>query len=209
MGSRWSAAELDEIVAVTVGHYDESAESFWAGTMDHDVLQNIEALLGAIAGDGPHKILDFGCGPGRDLLRFKSLGHQPVGLDGAPRFCEMAYEYADVEVLHQNFLNLELAPAHFDGIFANATLFHVPQQELHQVLTKLFASLKPGGVLFSSNPRGANEEGWHSHRFGRYHDLDAWSAHMTAAGFSAVSHYYRPQGLPREQQPWLASLWRA
>jgi hypothetical protein len=63
-------------------------------------------------------------------------------------------------------------------------------------------------VLFSSNPRGNNEKGWNRGRYGVYHDLDAWRSYLTAAGFSELTHYYRPAGLPREQQPWLASVWR-
>ena len=95
-----------------------------------------------------------------------------------------------------------------DGIFANATLFHVPTAALPRVLRELHATLKPRGVLFSSNPRGSNEEGWSNGRYGVYHDLAAWQGYLTAAGFEELTHYYRPEGLPREQQPWLASVWR-
>ena len=77
------------------------------------------------------------------------------------------------------------------------------------MLRELHASLKPRGVLFSSNPRGGGEEGWHSGRYGVFHELDAWRKHLHAAGFTELEHYYRPAGLPREQQPWLASVWRA
>jgi hypothetical protein len=76
------------------------------------------------------------------------------------------------------------------------------------VLNELWATLKPGGPLFSSNPRGENQEGWNSERYGAYHDVDRWRRFMTEAKFSEITHYYRPPGLPREQQPWLASLWR-
>jgi SAM-dependent methyltransferase len=209
MTKHLSVSALDEIARNTVGYYDGTADSFWEGTKDHDVQQNIMALLDAIGGAGPHRILDFGCGPGRDLLSFKALGHRPVGLDGSPRFCQMAFEYANVEVLNQNFLALDLPQAGFDGVFCNATLFHVPAQELGQVLDALKQTLRMGGVLFSSNPRGKGEEGWNGARYGHYHNLESWTAAMTAAGFSAIGHYYRPEGLPREQQPWLASLWRA
>jgi hypothetical protein len=75
-------------------------------------------------------------------------------------------------------------------------------------LLELHASLKPGGVLFSSNPRGRNEEGWNAGRYGVYHDLGTWRRYLTAAGFVELDHYYRPAGLPREKQPWLASVWR-
>jgi len=76
------------------------------------------------------------------------------------------------------------------------------------VLGQLRATLKPGGVLFNSNPHGGSEEGWNRGRYGAYHDLQAWRRWMSEAGFVELDHYYRPAGLPREQQPWLASVWR-
>jgi SAM-dependent methyltransferase len=202
-------ADLEAISERTVTHYDLAAESFWAGTHDHDVSQNIAALLDHIEGQPPFSILDFGCGPGRDLLTFQRLGHRPVGLEGSARFVEMARELTGCEVLHQDFLSLDLPAARFDGIFANASLFHVPRQELPRVLRELHAALVPRGVLFSSNPRGDNQEGWSGgDRYGVYHDLAAWQGFLQAAGFDELLHYYRPPGLPREQQPWLASVWR-
>ena len=80
-----TAEDLERIAASTLSHYDLRAEDFWAATRDHDVSQNIAALLGAIETPPPFEILDFGCGPGRDLLTFKRLGHLAVGLEGAPR----------------------------------------------------------------------------------------------------------------------------
>jgi SAM-dependent methyltransferase len=200
--------ELAEISRATLGHYEASAPSFWQGTRDHDVSQNIDALLEAIDGDAPFRILDLGCGPGRDLLALRERGHDPIGLDGAAAFVRMARELTGAEVWHQDFLALELPAARFDGVFANASLFHVPSQELPRVLGQLRDCLRPGGVLFASNPRGRNEEGWQGGRYGAYHDLEGWRALAVGAGFEEIQHYYRPSGLPREQQPWLASLWR-
>jgi SAM-dependent methyltransferase len=200
--------DLEGIARVTLEHYDSRAEDFWQGTRGHDVAQNRSALLDAIEVAPPFTILDFGCGPGRDLKAFSALGHVVVGLEGSARFAKMARAYSGCEVLEQDFLKLDLPPARFDGVFANASLFHVPGRELPRVLGELHAALKPGGVLFSSNPRGGNEEGWNRGRYGAYHDLEAWRRYLTAAGFDELSHYYRPPGLPRDQQPWLASVWR-
>ncbi len=193
---------------LTLEHYNRTAESFREGTSGHDVSQNIAALLRHLEGHAPFSILDFGCGPGRDLVAFTGMGHEPVGLEGAGRLAAMAREASGCEVWVQDFLALALPPARFDGVFANASLFHVPARELPRVLGELHAALKPRGVLFSSNPHGRNEEGWNRGRYGAYHDLEAWRAFMVGAGFGELEHYYRPTGLPREQQPWLASAWR-
>jgi SAM-dependent methyltransferase len=199
--------DLKNIAELTLEHYNERAQQFWQGTRDHDVRQNINALLDHIVGTPPFTILDFGCGPGRDLRAFTDLGHLAVGLEGSEKFAEMAREQG-YQVWKQNFLELELPDNKFDGVFANASLFHVPSTELARVLLELKATLKPGGVLFSSNPRGNNEEGWSNGRYGNFHDLDGWRRFMLGAGFEELSHYYRPAGLPREQQNWLASVWR-
>jgi SAM-dependent methyltransferase len=154
-----SPQDLEKIVDLTLEHYNRNAEDFHEGTQDHDVSQNIAALLKYIEGKAPFTILDFGCGPGRDLKAFAELGH-------------------------------------------------VPSQELPRVLRELHATLKPRGVLFSSNPHGHNEESWNRGRYGAFYDLETWCRYMSAASFAELTHYYRPAGVPRAQQPWLASVWR-
>jgi SAM-dependent methyltransferase len=207
-GVKLKPQDLERISALTLEHYNQHAGEFFEGTRAHDVSQNIAALLGHIEGGPPFIILDFGCGPGRDLKTLSALGHIAVGLDGAAQFVEMARAYSACEVWQQDFLRLDLPSNRFDGVFANASLFHVPSQELPRVLAELHAALKPGGVLFTSNPRGRNDEGWNRGRYGAYYDLDAWRGQVSGAGFVELSHYYRPPGLPREQQAWLASVWR-
>src|SRR5438094_916968 len=88
-------------------------ESCWTlnATKDHDVSQNTAALLEALEGPGPFAILDLGCGPGRDLATFLALGHEAIGLDGAPRFVAMARAHTGCAVWEQDFLALDLPPA--------------------------------------------------------------------------------------------------
>jgi SAM-dependent methyltransferase len=207
-GAAVDPQDLKKIVEATLDHYNRRADDFWEGTRDHDVSQNVDALLRHLRGEPPFTILDFGCGPGRDLRTFSALGHLAIGLEGAPRFAAMARDVSGCEVWQQDFLALDLPDARFDGVFANAALFHVPSRELPRVLRELAATLKPEGVLFSSNPRGSNEEGWNRGRYGAYHDEETWRRYLGAAGFTELAHYYRPPGLPREQQPWLATVWR-
>lgn len=199
--------DLAHISQTTLSHYEGRAQDFWEGTRDHDVSQNYQALLSALPQNKPLKILDFGCGPGRDLKYFARRGHEVIGLEGCPSFCKMARAYSGCEVWQQDFLELQLPDQYFDGIFANASLFHVPRQELPRVLGELWQSLKDEGALFSSNPRGKGE-GWYGKRYGSYLELDEYEGFLQKAGFEILKHYYRPPGKPRQDQPWLAVVAR-
>jgi SAM-dependent methyltransferase len=117
----------------------------------------------------------------------------------------MAREHSGCEVWEKNFLALQLPENYFDGVFANSSLFHVPARELPRVLRELNAWLKPGGAIVSSKPHGNDKEGWRA-AAGAYLG-ETWRRFVADAGFEEIDHYYRPDGLPREQQPWLA-LWR-
>src|SRR6476661_8307501 len=93
-----NSMDLESLSERTLEHYSQNADYFWEGTRDHDVGQNIDALLQYIEGAPPFTILDFGCGPGRDLKTFAERGHIAVGLDGAARFATMARDYSGCEV---------------------------------------------------------------------------------------------------------------
>jgi SAM-dependent methyltransferase len=198
-----SHVDLEEIENLTIGHYEDNAESFRIGTKDHDVSQNIAAFLGALPKGKQLDILDFGCGPGRDLNVFKQMGHRPTGLDGSKEFCKMTQKLSKFPILHQKFLHLELEDNSFDGVFANASLFHVPSLELSRVLKEIHSALRKGGILFSSNPRGSTE-GWQGQRYGHYMEFEESQIYLKQNGFKILDHYYRPSGKPRELQPWLA-----
>ena len=206
---------LHKISASTVAHYDSHAEDFWEGTRNHDVSQNYAAFLEGLAARPENRtegrrlrLLDLGCGPGRDLLHFSSLGHDVTGLDGCAAFVDHAKRVSGCDVWRQDFLELRLPPNHFDGIFANASLFHVPSRELPRVLGELRASLVPEGILFCSNPRGADREGWSGDRYGCYFERPTWLRLFEAAGFDEVLHYHRPTDAPPEEQRWLAMVLR-
>ena len=191
---RVDVEQSHRVSEVTIAYYDRMAEAYWDGTRDHDVSQNYTALLDAIENDPPYSILDLGCGPGRDLHHFRSLGHNAVGLDGSKEFVAMARAYSGCEVLHQNFLAMVLPERRFDGVFANASLFHVPSQELPRILLELRETLRPRGILFCSNPRGNNEEGFSDGRYSCFFDLDTWRNYVRSAGFFEVGTLLPPAG---------------
>src|SRR3569833_2290714 len=115
-GNSLSAEALDALAARTLADYAARAERVREQTADHDVSQNIAALLDAIEGPTPFTILDAGCGPGRDLKTFAALGHRAIGLEGCAEFAAMA-RTGGFEVLEQSFLALDLPQSRFNGIF--------------------------------------------------------------------------------------------
>ncbi len=195
---------------VTIAEYQLTAASYQAGTWNHDVSQNREALIAAMP-KNPGKILDVGCGPGRDLVAFQAQGHQVVGLDATPAFVEMARIKAGCEVWQQSFLALDLPAEHFDGIFANASLIHVPRRQMVKVLIDLWRSLIPGGVILMSMFRG-DWEGYSTrprgHRYVAGWEYATLAPCVEKAGFEILHHYYRPPGLPCEAQSWVVIVAR-
>ena len=194
--------QLQELTRITIGHYEFNAERYCVGTADHDVSQNYAALLDAIETEKPFKILNLGCGPGRDLKYFKSLGHIPVGVEGSKTFVEVTAKLSGCVVYHMDFIKLDLPQVEYDGIFANATLFHIPKQEIKRVMMELYDS------LFYSNPRGNNQEGFSGERYGFYYDWITWKEICLKTGFVEVKHFLRPDGIPEQERPWLASVWK-
>jgi SAM-dependent methyltransferase len=196
---------MEEHEKITIAEYQLTAESFRSGTWDHDVSQNRNALIAAMP-NNPGKILDLGCGPGRDLVAFQSLGQDVTGLDATPAFVKMAQQAANCPVWQQNFLNLDLPPNYFDGIFANASLIHVPSKEMQRVLQDLWQSLVGRGALVMSMVRG-NYEGLADRPTGARYvagwEYETLSPQLLSAGFKIVEKYYRPPGMPIEQQSWL------
>ena len=153
-----SSQDLKKIADVTLDCYDQNAEDFWQGTRNHDVSQNIAALLQNIESERPFTILDFGCGPGRDLKVFAEFGHIAIGLEGARHFAAMARAYSGCEVWQQDFLKLDLPENYFDGVFANASLFHaedaVVEAKQGMVVLMVFGGMRPNRGLRGSGSRG-------------------------------------------------------
>jgi SAM-dependent methyltransferase len=125
-------------------------------------------------------------------------------------FAEMARAQSGCRVLQQNFLELALGERQFEGVFANASLFHVPSAELPRVLRELFRALVPGGVLFCSNPRSFERdwEGFKGERYGSFLTIQSWLARIEDAGFNVERHFLRPSDKPPSDQPWLAIVAR-
>jgi len=193
---------------ITIAEYQLTAEDYRIGTWHHDVSQNRNALITAMH-KSKGKILDLGCGPGRDLVVFQEMGYQVTGLDATLAFVEMAQQIAGCEVWQQSFLSLDLPNSTFDGIFANASLIHVPSAEMLGVLKDLHQALNKNGILLMSMVRG-DREGYSERPTGfRYvtgWEYETLKLKLEAAKFQIIDYYYRPQGCPIEECSWLVMV---
>lgn len=149
-----------------MNYYDLNAQDFFTDTVDADMSSHHEEFLKLL----PEKacILDCGCGSGRDAKYFKELGNNVLAIDGSEEMCKLASEYLGDEVLHMQFQEIDFSNK-FDGIWASASLLHVPSTEIADVLKRLKISLKENGILYASFKYGEFE----GERNGRYfNDLD-------------------------------------
>ena len=131
----------------TLDYYNANAQAFAASTVsvDFSVTQRRFAQLLPPGG----RILDFGCGSGRDSKFFLQEGFDVTATDGSAELCRLARELTGLPVRHELFQNLAETNT-YDGIWACASILHLPKAELAGVLAKMVAALKPGGVIYTS-----------------------------------------------------------
>lgn len=150
----------------TLHYYNQSAQTFVQGTIDADLGKLHRRFLKLLPIQA--HILDLGCGSGRDAKAFLDAGYQVTAIDGSAGCCRLAEDYIGQEVLCQTFEKLDCYQA-FDGVWACASLLHVPYAELTGIFRKIARALRPGGYLYASFKYGDFE----GERNGRYFtDLD-------------------------------------
>ena len=132
---------------LTKDYYKNNAEQFAKETVDADIGDVRERFLKHIPEGGT--ILDFGCGSGRDTKAFKDAGYDVHAIDGSEELCRMASEYSGVEVKCMDFFSFDEVDK-YNGIFACASLLHIPPERLPELITKMLKSLKKGGVIYMS-----------------------------------------------------------
>lgn len=190
----------------TIDYYNQNAELFIEGTraVDFTKIQNlfIESLpKGA-------RILDFGCGSGRDTKYFLEQGYQVDAMDGSIELCKSASAYTGISVQHRYFEELEEIET-YDGIWACASILHLKKKELPEILGKMSRALKKGGIMYLSFKYGTFE----GERNGRYFtDLTEETMDELLAAFPELN--VEKQWITgdvradREREPWLNVILR-
>lgn len=185
-----------------MNYYDENAQEFFDGTVDADMSQHYDEFLKLIPENGC--ILDAGCGSGRDTKNFKLLGYNIVAIDGSVEMCKIASKFTGVNVKHMQFQNITFVDV-FDGIWASASLLHVPSDELDSVLSKLKCSLKNSGVFYASFKLG-EFEGLRNGRF--FNDFTEISARelFERNSFEVIKTWQTLDSRPERDDKWVNIL---
>ena len=139
---------------IDVNYYDVHAKEYAELTVNADMSHAYEKFLRYLTLGA--KLLDAGCGSGRDSLFFMRQGYRVTMLDASAAMCRCAEKLTGQKALHKTFAEIHFEKQ-FDGIWANASLLHVPEQELENVLKILHRALKDDGVLYASWKYGEAE----------------------------------------------------
>jgi len=150
--------ELDmDKVRITVETYNKIVEEYVKiRDKDEKILRKyLEKFLGYLK---EKRILDIGCGPGRDVKYFRERGYEPIGIDLSEKMIKFARKTCDAEFKIMDMRKLEFEDSSFDGVWCSASLFHIPRRDFIRILKKIHRILKLHGILFISMIEGKGSE---------------------------------------------------
>ncbi|QIB50509.1 DUF3427 domain-containing protein [Pseudomonas sp. OIL-1] len=138
----------------TLGYYDANAEAFVDSTFDVSMDGIYRVFLADVTAGG--HILDAGCGSGRDAMHFHRLGYRISAFDASQAITALAQQKTGLPIAHRSFLDVDERSV-YDGVWACASLLHLPENQIPSVLGRLWMALKPGGTLYASFKFGESE----------------------------------------------------
>lgn len=191
----------------TLSFYESNADSYAQRTSSADLAPIYEQFLPLVPPGG--RILDVGCGGGRDLRAFHLRGFKCIGIDPSKRLARIAHEYSGCETLVMGAEDLMFTSS-FDGVWACASLLHVPRSQLLAALARIFCALKPAGVMFISMQQGGGEAVAPDGRFfARYSSVELERV-VSSAGFVVLKTWVTDDALPigRRNIAWVNLLAR-
>lgn len=194
---------MDQSVSDTIKYYDENAEAFVAQTISADVTALYKPFLSRLP--KPARILDAGSGSGRDTKAFRDLGHEVVAIDASEEMVRATSSLTNGPAIYSTFVEFSDEKL-FDGIWACASLLHVPTSDLPKTLKHLGGLLRESGWMFATFKVGGDEQV----RNGRFfNDMDAerFVAVVDAASGLEVAKTWETEDVrPERQERWLNVL---
>ena len=187
----------------TLDYYNKNSEAFIQGTISADLKDLQNKFLNELNGN---KILDFGCGSGRDTKCFIETGYDVDAIDGSIELCKSASIYTGIQVKHMLFQDLDKQD-YYDGIWACSSILHLPKSELKNVLSKMNRALKGDGTIYTSFKYG-DFEGERNGRFFTDFTFDTFKNFIKGVDNLAIKeHWITTDVRPgREEEKWLNLL---
>jgi len=149
----------------TIRYYDENAIEFFENTKNADMKELYELFLKYLPKGS--KSLDLGCGSGRDTKYFLQNGYDTVAIDGSLEMVKLSTQYTGKQTFHMTFEQLDFYEE-FDGVWACASLLHVPRSKIDLIFRKIYLALKKNGIFYSSYKYGNTEEFRNGRFFNNY-----------------------------------------
>jgi SAM-dependent methyltransferase len=168
----------------TIAFYENDAAEYARATRSISLAAEIQWFSQFVPASA--RVLDVGCGSGRDLVALKRAGMRPIGLELSARLAAIARDYSECQVVEGDMRNPPFADAAFDGIWAAASLLHLNRADVGRTLWQLHRLLVPGGTLFASMKVGLGAERTPDGRLFSYFLPEEWSGLLGAAGFLDV-----------------------
>lgn len=173
------------MVNKTLIYYNQNADSFIEGTVSVNFKEVQDKFLQMLSGK---KILDFGCGSGRDTMYFLKSGFDVTATDGSEELCKYASEYTGIHVKQMLFQDLDEVD-YYDGIWACSSILHLSKNELRIVMNKMSRALKAGGIIYTSFKYG-NFEGERNGRFFTDFTIDEFTDFVKDVKEMAIEEYW-------------------
>ncbi len=173
------------MVNKTLNYYNQNADSFIEGTVSVNFKEVQDKFLQMLSGK---KILDFGCGSGRDTMYFLKSGFDVTATDGSEELCKYASEYTGIQVKQMLFQDLDEVD-YYDGIWACSSILHLSKNELRIVMNKMSRALKAGGIIYTSFKYG-NFEGERNGRFFTDFTIDEFTDFVKEVKEMAIEEYW-------------------
>lgn len=205
--NEFQSRNFDEWSASTERFYEENADEYFEKTVRANLSHLYERFLPLVPKGG--RILDAGCGSGRDLRYFKDRGYRPFGIDSSPNLIRLARLYASVECEVRRLQDIPYI-ADFDAVWACASLLHLEKGELPEVLGRIKHALVADGILFATVQLGQGEGLVPDGRFYAYYDPQEFLGAIRAAGLTIEDSWITEDSLPnRPSVRWVNVLAQA